>query len=234
MLHLPSFRRISKATSIGNLQAVQIAIDNNAEIRYDETAQSPWFSYTRDGERIPDILLVNNAGQNFLEHAVAGCCIFRLFVGYENMLNFWKKAAALLLPGLRGAAGRFHVLYRVSERPDTVGNVFLPCGKYRDAVYALLEQGIGSVKLTIQGFKLPAGIGKRALLQLYGFRLVNGGLKLQFVFFQPVSESRKNAAFYQVKRCGYAIAVPVRAFDNRVFCFGIPTGLLPLPSSPGS
>lgn len=48
---LPHVPGTTKATSIGNLQAVQIAIDNNAEIRYDETAQSPWFSYTRDGEQ---------------------------------------------------------------------------------------------------------------------------------------------------------------------------------------
>ncbi len=48
---LPHVPGTTKATSIGNLQAVQIAIDNNAEIQYDETAQSPWFSYTRDGEQ---------------------------------------------------------------------------------------------------------------------------------------------------------------------------------------
>ncbi|MDE7299756.1 MAG: LysM peptidoglycan-binding domain-containing protein [Lachnospiraceae bacterium] len=48
---LPHVPGTTKATSIGNLQAIQIAIENNAEIRYDTTAQTPWFTYTRDGEQ---------------------------------------------------------------------------------------------------------------------------------------------------------------------------------------
>ena len=46
---LPYIRGESKADTIGNIEAVQIAIENNAEILFDSTAMSPWFRYTRDG-----------------------------------------------------------------------------------------------------------------------------------------------------------------------------------------
>lgn len=39
----------SRAQSISNEEAVAIAVRYGAEIRYDETAQTPWFSYSRDG-----------------------------------------------------------------------------------------------------------------------------------------------------------------------------------------
>lgn len=45
---LPYVRGSSKATTIGNVEAVQIAISRGAEIRFDETAQSPYFNYTLD------------------------------------------------------------------------------------------------------------------------------------------------------------------------------------------
>lgn len=46
---LPYVRGTSRARLIGNVEAVQIAADNGAEIQFDETAQSPWFRYERDG-----------------------------------------------------------------------------------------------------------------------------------------------------------------------------------------
>lgn len=46
---LPFEQGISRARTIGNIQAVQIAIENDAEIMYDESAQSPYFHYFRDG-----------------------------------------------------------------------------------------------------------------------------------------------------------------------------------------
>lgn len=42
---LPYIKGESKAQSIGNTQAIDIARENNASILYDETAQSPYFSY---------------------------------------------------------------------------------------------------------------------------------------------------------------------------------------------
>lgn len=46
---LPFEQGVSRARTIGNIQAVQIAVENDAEIFFDETAQSPYFHYFKDG-----------------------------------------------------------------------------------------------------------------------------------------------------------------------------------------
>lgn len=46
---LPYVQGVTRATTIGNIQAVRIAIDNNATIQYDETAQTPFFTYIKNG-----------------------------------------------------------------------------------------------------------------------------------------------------------------------------------------
>lgn len=46
---LPYERGVTKAKTIGNIEAVQIAIQNGAEILYDEVAQSPHFNYMLGG-----------------------------------------------------------------------------------------------------------------------------------------------------------------------------------------
>lgn len=46
---LPFVRGETAARTIGNVEAVQIAIANGAEIRFDPVAMSPYFYYTRDG-----------------------------------------------------------------------------------------------------------------------------------------------------------------------------------------
>lgn len=46
---LPYVKGESKAVTIGHVEAVQIAIENNVSIQYDETAQSPYFNYIREG-----------------------------------------------------------------------------------------------------------------------------------------------------------------------------------------
>lgn len=46
---LPFIQGESEALTIGNVQAVQIAIVNNASIQFDELAQSPFFTYEDDG-----------------------------------------------------------------------------------------------------------------------------------------------------------------------------------------
>ena len=46
---LPYVRGESKAVTIGNIEAIQIALRNDSQIFYDETAQSPYFSYVADG-----------------------------------------------------------------------------------------------------------------------------------------------------------------------------------------
>lgn len=46
---LPYVRGASKAKTIGNVEAVQIAVNNNADILFDEISQTPYFSYVSGG-----------------------------------------------------------------------------------------------------------------------------------------------------------------------------------------
>ena len=48
---LPFMRGESQAVTIGHVEAVQIAINNSAVIEFDETAQSPYFTYEKDNVR---------------------------------------------------------------------------------------------------------------------------------------------------------------------------------------
>ncbi|MCI8711088.1 MAG: LysM peptidoglycan-binding domain-containing protein [Ruminococcus sp.] len=48
---LPYERGVSKAQTIGNVEAVRLAADNNAQIQFAEIAQSPFFTYERGGVR---------------------------------------------------------------------------------------------------------------------------------------------------------------------------------------
>ena len=47
---LPYEKGVTRATTIGNIEAVMIAADNGAEIQFDETAMTPFFNYTKNGE----------------------------------------------------------------------------------------------------------------------------------------------------------------------------------------
>ena len=46
---LPFERGVTKARTIGNIEAVQIAREQGVDIQFDETAQSPFFRYTDNG-----------------------------------------------------------------------------------------------------------------------------------------------------------------------------------------
>ena len=46
---LPYERGVTRAQTLGNVQAVQLAIARGAAIEFDETAQSPYFNYVEDG-----------------------------------------------------------------------------------------------------------------------------------------------------------------------------------------
>ncbi len=48
---LPFAQGVTKAETIGNVQAVQIAAANGAEIQFDGEAMAPYFFYERDGVR---------------------------------------------------------------------------------------------------------------------------------------------------------------------------------------
>ena len=47
---LPYERGLTRARTIGNVEAVRIAAENGAEIRYARIAQSPWFTYMAAGQ----------------------------------------------------------------------------------------------------------------------------------------------------------------------------------------
>lgn len=47
---LPFVQGESKAVTIGNVEAVQIAIENDVPIQFDEIAQSPYFTYEKEGK----------------------------------------------------------------------------------------------------------------------------------------------------------------------------------------
>lgn len=74
---LPFVRGVTAARTIGNVEAVQIAIQNNAVILFDERAQSPYFRYTLDG----------------IEHEV----------WYEDMRSLQAKFNLIKEYGLQGA-----------------------------------------------------------------------------------------------------------------------------------
>lgn len=46
---LPYERGVTRARTIGNIEAVQIAIEHGVNIQFDEIAQSPFFRYTEEG-----------------------------------------------------------------------------------------------------------------------------------------------------------------------------------------
>lgn len=46
---LPYERGVTKAKTIGNVEAVRIAVNKGVQIHFDETAQSPYFNYEADG-----------------------------------------------------------------------------------------------------------------------------------------------------------------------------------------
>lgn len=46
---LPFERGVTRARTLGNIEAVQLAIEKGAEIQFDEVAMSPYFNYTNNG-----------------------------------------------------------------------------------------------------------------------------------------------------------------------------------------
>lgn len=46
---LPFEKGVTKARTIGNVEAVLLAVENGAEILFDEVAQSPYFNYEKEG-----------------------------------------------------------------------------------------------------------------------------------------------------------------------------------------
>ena len=48
---LPYARGVTRARTIGNVEAIRIAVDNGAEIFFDEVSKTPYFNYEINGVR---------------------------------------------------------------------------------------------------------------------------------------------------------------------------------------
>ena len=92
---LPYERGVTKARTIGNVEAVRIAIRNGAQILFDEIAQSPYFRYTdgRTGEEhevwFEDVRSLQAKFDLIKEFELRGC-------GYWQIMQ-WFRANWLLL-----------------------------------------------------------------------------------------------------------------------------------------
>ena len=90
---LPFVRGESRATTLGNIQAVRIAIEQGAEIMFDPVAMSPYFNYTLDGVEhevwFEDVRSLNAKFDLIAEYNLRGC-------GYWQIMQ-WFRANWLLL-----------------------------------------------------------------------------------------------------------------------------------------
>ena len=92
---LPYERGTTMAMTIGNVQAVQIAIAQGAEIRFDEVAQSPYFRYTEYNTGVEHEVWfedVRSVGQKFeliREFGLRGC-------GYWQVMQLFRANWLLL------------------------------------------------------------------------------------------------------------------------------------------
>ena len=90
---LPFERGVSRATTIGNVQAVRIAVVNSAEIKFDSVAESPYFNYVINGVEhevwFEDVRSLNAKFDLIAEYNLRGC-------GYWQIMQ-WFRANWLLL-----------------------------------------------------------------------------------------------------------------------------------------
>ncbi len=79
---LPYERGVTRATTINNVQAVRIAIEQGAEIFFDPVAESPYFNYTENGVDhevwFEDVRSLLAKFDLLREYGLRGCrCLFR-------------------------------------------------------------------------------------------------------------------------------------------------------------
>ena len=91
---LPYVKGESRADSISNVEAIQIAAANGAEIQYDEVSQSPWFRYTDEQGRTHEVWFedVRSIQQKFNlinEKTLRGA-------GYWNLMRPFQQNWSLL------------------------------------------------------------------------------------------------------------------------------------------
>ena len=91
---LPYVKGESKADSISNIEAVQLAARYGAEIQYDDVSQSPWFRYTDEEGREHEVWFedVRSIQQKFnliKEKKLRGA-------GYWNLMRPFQQNWSLL------------------------------------------------------------------------------------------------------------------------------------------
>lgn len=81
---LPYERGVSKARLIGNVEAVRLAVENNAQIQFAEIAQSPYFTYEKGGVKhevwFEDVRSIEAKLDLAVEYGLYG-------VGYWNLMK---------------------------------------------------------------------------------------------------------------------------------------------------
>lgn len=99
---LPYERGTTRARTIGNVEAVEIADQNGAQIQFDETAMSPFFNYTVDGTEhevwFEDVRSIDVKLRTANEYGFTG-------IGYWNLMRPFR-ANWLLLDSLFQLNGR--------------------------------------------------------------------------------------------------------------------------------
>lgn len=90
---LPYVKGTTKAATINNVQAVRIAVENGAEIRFDDVAESPYFTYTENGVEhevwFEDVRSLLAKFELIKEYGLRGC-------GYWQIMQ-WFRVNWLLL-----------------------------------------------------------------------------------------------------------------------------------------
>jgi spore germination protein len=86
---LPYVKGESKAVTIGNVEAVQIAIRQGADISFDEIAQSPFFQYEMDGSLhevwFEDVRSINAKYDLVKEYQLKGIGVWQIMRLYRAM-----------------------------------------------------------------------------------------------------------------------------------------------------
>lgn len=90
---LPYERGITKAKTIGNIEAVRIAAENEVNIEFDEAAQSPYFTYESNGVShevwFEDVRSIQKKFDLITEFGLHGA-------GYWNIMQFFRANWLLL------------------------------------------------------------------------------------------------------------------------------------------
>lgn len=90
---LPFVQGNSRARTIGNMEAVKIAIENDAVIQFDETAMSPFFRYEKDGVQhevwFEDVRSIREKFHLIAEYGLRG-------MGYWQIMKLFRANWLLL------------------------------------------------------------------------------------------------------------------------------------------